>query len=149
MLMYCRVLTYLLWALIERVLAQDRQQAPLTCSPLSGHYYRIRSKAHGTYLDLYEGRSASATKIQCWEKNPENADMYNQLWRIEFVSSFGDKCTYTLINLRGGTYADLVAGDRDWGTPVQGYPKDPNGAKGNQYWDFTSAGDDYYQYVHS
>jgi hypothetical protein len=70
-----------------------------------------------------------------------NIATYNQSWLLNPVQ--GQVNTYTLCNLRGGTYLDLSNGSSQNGTQVQGWAADPPNSVQNQWWVVTADGSYY------
>ncbi|KAI0390576.1 carbohydrate-binding module family 13 protein [Xylariaceae sp. FL0594] len=77
--------------------------------------FKLQNVKFGRYADLSGGNKASGTGIQCWEKYPNN----NQLWR--FVSADPQGRVIMIQNYGSGTYFDLYSGNPEDGTQVKGW----------------------------
>lgn len=67
-------------------------------------------------IALASGSSADSTPVIVWEAND---DIDDHKWLIESVE--GEKDTYTIRDLRGGSYMDLSGGSSSDGTAIIGY----------------------------
>ncbi|KAH9482059.1 hypothetical protein JR316_0004154 [Psilocybe cubensis] len=91
-------------------------------SILSNHVYTIVSRGqvndNNVALDLLGGNSENGTQCQLWEDSTTK-DVFNQQWIIQEVP--GQPGTYTLRNLRSGTYLDLDNASKQNGAKIQGW----------------------------
>lgn len=99
--------------------------------PLPGGLYILTNKMSRTVLDLNGGGSSGGTRCTGFSRNTNDC-IDHQLWIIEHNASNN---TYTIQNLRGGTYLDLQGGKRDNGSQVTCYPRSlADGTRKNQEW---------------
>jgi hypothetical protein len=102
--------------------------------------YILYNSSSGTVLDLSNGQVANGTHCQGWDAAP-NIDIYNQSWLFKPV--VGQANTFTLCNLRSGTFLDLSNGSSDNGTQVQGWSTAVPGYEGDQQWVVSAEGSYY------
>lgn len=93
--------------------------------------YILTNNLSRTALDLYEGNSNAGTRCVVHARNTDHS-IDHQLWIIRHDESSN---TYTIRNLRGGTYLDLQGGKSENGSQVTGNPRSlADGSRRNQEW---------------
>jgi len=72
---------------------------------------------------LGPGSSANDTAVNAWEQkwwnNAKDFNASNQLWLVELLGGTSD--TYTLRNIKSGTYLDLAGGNANDGSRIVGW----------------------------
>ncbi|KAF7369275.1 Carbohydrate-binding module family 13 protein [Mycena venus] len=86
--------------------------------PVFQGVYTITNFQSKTRLDLDGGNKANGTKVQGWEPlQPDVPEYPNQLWNVQYTGKMGFD-SYTISNVRTGTYIEIANGDGTDGTPV-------------------------------
>jgi hypothetical protein len=84
------------------------------------------------------GQVADGTRCQGWDAASSTIDTYNQSWLFKPVQ--GQANTFTLCNLRSGTFLDLSNGSSTNGTQVQGWSAAAPNYVQNQQWVVSAEG---------
>ncbi|EGN91712.1 carbohydrate-binding module family 13 protein [Serpula lacrymans var. lacrymans S7.3] len=91
--------------------------------------YSITNGYTPVAMDLGMGDPGNGTPVTGWQKHAlSDAGCLCQLWYLKPYN--GEADTFTIQNLRGGTYLDLSNGSRDNGTRIMGFQRTGE----NQVW---------------
>ncbi|KAJ7304864.1 ricin B lectin domain-containing protein [Mycena albidolilacea] len=86
--------------------------------PIFQGTYTITNLKSQTRCDLDGGNSANGTKVQGWGPlSPDVPEYPNQVWKVLYTNKPGVD-SYTISNVRTGTYIEISGGNATDGTAV-------------------------------